>query len=89
MEIIGIDERESTMFVKISKSEFAQFAGFSSHYSMTEKVTVTVGECIDVGQCWSDAQEALELHETALKAAQQLKASSTRFLSFFKIKENQ
>ena len=87
MEIIGVDERDGSIFVKISKDDFANFAGFAGNYSMKEKIALKVGVIIDVGSCYNDALEVLEMHEKVLKAAQQLKASSTRFLSFFKIKE--
>ena len=87
MVIIGRGTNDD-LIVRMSKTELANFAGFSSTYATGfDKSQLDVGGRFDVGVIYDDAVAVLEHHKIAIKAAKQLKASSTRFLSFFKTAE--
>ena len=87
MVIIGKGKNDD-LIVRMAKTELANFAGFSKTYATGfDKSQLDVGGRFDVGAIYVEAVAALEHHKIAIKAAKQLKASSTRFLSFFKTEE--
>jgi hypothetical protein len=86
MKIIGQRQGESgskTYIFEALEDEMAQFLGFYSEYSLRDKVRLQPGINIEIGQCYKDAKEALDLSQNAKTAATSLKAAATRFLSFF------
>lgn len=82
MKIIG--DAESNLIVMISKDELARFMGFYSEYCTKEKgIILKPGTFVDVGQCYEEAKQVLDLHESAQSAAKTLKNTATKFLNFF------
>jgi len=87
MKILGRDERNKKLIVEMTEDEFGNFAGFSCAYYLKDRggIEIEVGlEVNNVGKVFTEAEIALSEHKHAISAAKQLKASSTRFLNFFK-----
>jgi hypothetical protein len=90
MELLG--KAKDDFILKVTEQEFAQLAGFESWWSCArelriEKEKLKPGQKFNIGSQYKKACEALSLHEDALKAANQLKRTSSAFLGFFKAKE--
>jgi len=81
MKVIGTTDKG--FIVRMSNDEMARLAGVGTYYGYNESKP-DVNAIVPVAELYTKARETIEMHETALKAAQSLKRAASAFVGYFK-----